>query len=78
MAQWGAPGRFTRGHSSVEVVPDVDTGKNPFNPIGGGSTIRDIFATSIKGKEAAALLADVKKEFVGQPYLAWEQRTTER
>jgi hypothetical protein len=66
MGQWG---RVTK-YDGITIIPHVNTGKNPFNPIRPGSFIDRIFVLDSEGDGSDRIHEEyaMEKKFVGMPY----------
>lgn len=77
MAQWGASKKFLAkdGRSEITVLPHVDTGADPFNPIGAGARLDDLMMTNWRGDQDACwrLFNQLKMQFVDRDYSHWQK-----
>lgn len=63
MGQWGQAGLY----DGIRVLPHVNTGDNPFNPIRSGSFVDDILLLDKKEGDVVEEYA-MRKKFIGMPY----------
>ena len=73
MGQWGENGKFKRGSTVITVITHVDTGPNPFSPIGPGSVLDWMRMINFSGSrdEATKMIAELIDKYVGRPYVEY-------
>jgi hypothetical protein len=75
MSQWGEKRRFVSANAEITVLPNVNTGEDPFAPINLESVITSLHVSDAKGSslEINQLEQRLNEQYIGRPYAEWRR-----